>query len=150
MVGGVAQDISQEALWAWCHALVFDRRRASVRTWILTTSRYVPVDALRVRRPILTDPAEGMWASLTSGAASREDKAKASGTRARISAVVASLPAELSRALALAAVHGYMAAEISKVEPAPLGTSKARVHRGLQKWRASASSHDRAGRGAVL
>ncbi|HXW79876.1 MAG TPA: sigma factor, partial [Acidimicrobiales bacterium] len=50
MVGDpvLAQDIAQEAfLRAWRHALVFDRRRASVGTWILTITRNLAVDALR-------------------------------------------------------------------------------------------------------
>jgi RNA polymerase sigma-70 factor (ECF subfamily) len=55
---------------------------------------------------------------------------------------LAALPPEQSRALVLAAVYGYTAAEISSAEAVPLGTAKTRVRRGLQKLRASASIHD--------
>ena len=71
MVGDpvLAQDIAQEAfLRAWRHAQVFDRRRASVSTWMLTITRNLAVDALRLRRPVVTDPTDIMWANLVSGA----------------------------------------------------------------------------------
>jgi RNA polymerase sigma factor (sigma-70 family) len=151
MVGdaALAEDIAQEAfLRAWRHALVFDRRRASVGTWILTITRNLAVDALRLRRPVVTDPADPMWANLTSGGVSPEDKAESSDLRARLSKSLASLPPEQSRALVMAAVYGYTAAEISQVEAVPLGTAKTRVRRGLQKLRASASSQDVFGRAA--
>ena len=139
----LAEDIAQEAfLRAWRHALVFDRRRASVGTWILTITRNLAVDALRLRRPVVTDPADAVWANLASRAASPEDRAESTDTRERIADALAALPAEQSRALVLAAVYGYTAVEISQFESVPLGTAKTRVRRGLQKLRASAPGHD--------
>src|ERR1035441_10358109 len=102
MVGdaALAEDIAQEAfLRAWRHALVFDRRRASVATWILTITRNLSVDALRLRRPVVTDPADAMWAHLASRAASPEERAESSDLQARISTSLAALPPEQSRAL---------------------------------------------------
>jgi RNA polymerase sigma-70 factor (ECF subfamily) len=148
MVGdaSLAEDIAQEAfLRAWRHALVFDRRRASVGTWILTITRNLAVDALRLRRPVVTDPADSMWASLASVGPSPEDKVESSDLRGRISRSLSSLPPEQSRALVLAAVYGYTAAEISQVESVPLGTAKTRVRRGLQKLRASTSVRELGG-----
>ncbi len=148
MVGdpALAEDIAQEAfVRAGRHALVFDRRRASVGTWILTITRNLAVDALRLRRPVVTDPADSMWANLASGGASLEDKAETSDLRGRISRSLAALPPEQSRALVLAAVYGYTAAEISQVEAVPLGTANTRVRRGLQKLRASASIRELSG-----
>ena len=53
----LAEDIAQEALLrAWRHAPVFDPRRASVATWVLTITRNLAVDALRLRRAVPTDP----------------------------------------------------------------------------------------------
>ena len=47
-----AEDVAQEALLrAWRHAGVFDPRRGSVTTWLLTITRNLSIDALRVRRP---------------------------------------------------------------------------------------------------
>jgi RNA polymerase sigma factor (sigma-70 family) len=152
MVGDpvLAQDIAQEAfLRAWRHAQVFDRRRASVGTWMLTITRNLAVDALRLRRPVVTDPTDVMWTNLVSGAVSPDEQAESRDARARMSEALASLPPEQSRALVLAAVYGYTAAEVSKAESIPLGTAKTRIRRGLLKLRAVASSHDLAG-GATL
>src|ERR1700730_2192485 len=38
------------------HADVFDPRRGSVVTWLLTITRNLSIDALRVRRPAAVDP----------------------------------------------------------------------------------------------
>jgi RNA polymerase sigma factor (sigma-70 family) len=152
MVGDpvLAQDIAQEAfLRAWRHAQVFDRRRASVSTWMLTITRNLAVDALRLRRPVVTDPTDILWTNLVSGAAAPEEQAESQDVRGRISRALATLPPEQSRALVLAAVYGYTAAEVSEVESIPLGTAKTRIRRGLLKLRAVASTHDLAGGGAV-
>lgn len=152
MVGDpvLAQDIAQEAfLRAWRHALVFDRRRASVGTWILTITRNLAVDSLRLRRPVVTDPADLLWVNLASSGPLPEEQAESSDTRARIVSALASMPAEQSRALVLAAVYGYTAAEVSRAEAVPLGTAKTRIRRGLLKLRALDASHDLAGGGAM-
>jgi DNA-directed RNA polymerase specialized sigma24 family protein len=88
MVGDpvLAQDIAQEAfLRAWRHALVFDRRRASVGTWILTITRNLAVDSLRLRRPVVTDPSDLMWVNLASRGPGPEEHAESSDTRASAS-----------------------------------------------------------------
>ncbi len=152
MVGDsvLAQDIAQEAfLRAWRHAQVFDRRRASVGTWMLTITRNLAVDALRLRRPVVTDPTDVMWANLVSKAVTPDESAESKESKGRMSEALASLPPEQSRALVLAAVYGYTAAEVSEAESIPLGTAKTRIRRGLLKLRAVASSHDLAG-GAAL
>src|SRR6478672_7433256 len=52
-----AEDVAQEALVrAWRHAAVFDARRGSVATWLLTITRNLAIDAARVRRPIAVEP----------------------------------------------------------------------------------------------
>jgi RNA polymerase sigma factor (sigma-70 family) len=151
MVGDpvLAQDIAQEAfLRAWRHAQVFDRRRASVGTWMLTITRNLAVDALRLRRPVVMDPADVMWANLVNGGAAPEEQAESKDVRARMSEALATLPPEQGRAVVLAAVYGYTAAEVSKAESIPLGTAKTRIRRGLLKLRTVASSPDLAGGGA--
>src|SRR3954451_18760011 len=47
----LAEDIAQEALTrAWRHAEAYDPRRGAVATWLLTITRNLAVDALRMRR----------------------------------------------------------------------------------------------------
>jgi RNA polymerase sigma factor (sigma-70 family) len=152
MVGDpvLAQDIAQEAfLRAWRHALVFDRRRASVGTWMLTITRNLAVDQLRLRRPVVTDPSDLLWANLESRTPLPEEQAESHELRERLSSALASLPSEQKRALVLAAVYGYTASEISKVESVPLGTAKTRIRRGLMKLRAMSAVNDLAGGSAL-
>jgi RNA polymerase sigma-70 factor (ECF subfamily) len=137
----LAQDVAQEAfLRVWKHALVFDRRRASVATWALTITRNLAVDALRVRRPVPTDPGDFVLMGIADRRPGPEEHAGSQDARERIGAALALLPPEQSRALVLATVYGYTAAEVSRVEAVPLGTAKTRIRRGLQKLRALVTS----------
>jgi RNA polymerase sigma factor (sigma-70 family) len=143
MVGDptLAEDIAQEAfLRAWRHAQVFDPRRASVATWILTITRNLAVDALRLRRAVATDPDKLIDMALAPGSASPEARAESSDVAERVRAALASLPVEQRRALVLASVYGYTADEVSKLESVPLGTAKSRIRNGLLKLRAGATS----------
>ena len=75
----LAEDIAQEALLrAWRHAQVFDPRRASVATWVLTITRNLAVDALRLRRAVPTDPEKLIEMGTVSGEASPEERAESS------------------------------------------------------------------------
>jgi len=145
MVGdpALAQDIAQEAfLRAWLHATVFDRRRGSVGTWVLTITRNLAVDALRLRRAVVTDPADFIWLNLADKGRPPEEQAGSSDMRARLVGALSTLPREQSRALVLSAVYGYTAEEVSRAEAVPLGTAKSRIRRGLQRLRAAAQIGD--------
>ena len=53
-----AEDVAQEAfVRAWRHAGSFDPRRGTVVGWLLTITRNLAIDAVRVRRPLVVDPA---------------------------------------------------------------------------------------------
>jgi RNA polymerase sigma-70 factor (ECF subfamily) len=90
-----------------------------------------------------------MWANLAETGRAPDEHAESSDARTRMSAALASLPREQSRALVLAAVYGYTAAEVSKAEAVPLGTAKSRIRTGLLKLRAVVPQHDFAGGGAM-
>ena len=52
-----AEDIAQEAfVRAWRHAGAYDPRRGTVATWLLTITRNLAIDSVRVRRPVVVDP----------------------------------------------------------------------------------------------
>jgi RNA polymerase sigma-70 factor (ECF subfamily) len=138
---GLAQDVAQEAfVRVWRHAVVFDRRRAAVSTWVLTITRNLAVDALRLRRPVVTDPSDLFWAGLAARGPMPEEKAEQADTRQQVAAALSALPADQGRAVVLAAVYGYTAAEVSALQGIPLGTAKTRIRRGLQKLRDMAAT----------
>src|SRR5438105_3998895 len=64
-----AEDVAQEAfVRAWRHSAAFDARRGSVATWLLTITRNLAIDAMRVRRPVTIDPDALLSMTVTSGA----------------------------------------------------------------------------------
>jgi RNA polymerase sigma-70 factor (ECF subfamily) len=134
---GLAEDIAQEALAkAWRHAQAYDPRRGSVATWLLTITRNLAIDAVRLRRAQPTDPEVLAALEVPSSAADPADTAASQDDAGRIRAAVRRLPLDQRRALVLAAFHGRTAKEISAAEGIPLGTAKTRIRSGLLKLRA--------------
>ena len=140
MVGdpGVAEDVAQEAMVrVWRHASVFDARRGPVVPWVLTITRNLAVDALRLRRAVPTDPDDFVGLGLVGTEPDPGEAAGSGDLPPGVRRALASMPAEQRRALVLAAVYGRTAAEISESEAIPLGTAKTRIRAGLSKLRAS-------------
>jgi RNA polymerase sigma-70 factor (ECF subfamily) len=133
-----AEEVAQEALLrVWRHAAVFDPRRGAVSSWILTITRNLAIDALRMRRSLPVDPDDFVGLAMLSADHGPEEAALAADAAPAVRAALAALPEEQRRALVLAAVFGRTAAEISESEQIPLGTAKTRIRAGLQKMRAA-------------
>jgi RNA polymerase sigma-70 factor (ECF subfamily) len=134
---GVSEDVAQEAMVrVWRHAPVFDPRRGSVASWVLTITRNLAIDALRLRRAVPTDPDEfAATALLSSVEHNPEDVVPRDDVRNVVGAALAGLPPEQRRAVVLAAVYGRTAAEISVAEQIPLGTAKTRIRTALLRLR---------------
>jgi len=133
---GVAEDVSQEALLrAWKHAPVFDPRRGSVASWVLTITRNLAIDALRLRRAVPTDPDDFAAAALRSNEHDPEDAIRRGDVRDLVRGGLDALPPEQRRAVVLAAVYGRTALEISESEGIPLGTAKTRIRTALIRLR---------------
>lgn len=133
---GTAEDVAQEAfLRAWAHASVFDPRRAGASTWLLTITRNLAIDALRLRRAEPTDPADVVFSALSRGDCPPEEAALSGDLRARLAGALAQVPEGQRRAVALAAFYGRSAKEIADLERIPLGTAKSRIRMGLAKLR---------------
>ncbi len=132
----LAEDISQEALVrVWRHAPVYDSRRASVTTWVLTITRNLSIDALRMRRAVPMDPDDIINLGMISNEPEPGDVAQRGDATSRVRKALALIPAEQRRALVLAAFFGLTADEISRQEAIPLGTAKTRIRAGLGKVR---------------
>jgi RNA polymerase sigma factor (sigma-70 family) len=133
---GSAEEISQEALVrAWRHAGAYDHRRGRVETWLLSITRNLAIDHLRLRRGEPVDPdslaareALFMRPPEDPGGERREELAS-------LREGLEALPEEQRRALLMAALWGYTAHEISEIEGAPLGTTKSRIRSAMLKLR---------------
>ena len=135
---GAAEDVAQEALLrAWRHAPVFDARRGTVTSWVLTITRNLAIDAIRQRRAQPTDPDVLVALGPAGGGQPVEEQAMASQLSPNLRMALHALPAEQRRATLLAALYGRTAEEISVSESIPLGTAKTRIRAGLQKLRAA-------------
>jgi RNA polymerase sigma factor (sigma-70 family) len=134
----LAEDISQEAFTrAWRHATAYDSRRGSVPTWLLTITRNLAIDAIRMRRARPVDP-EVMAALVleaTGPGSSPSGAAEAGADADRIRSALGRLPSDQRRALVMAAMCGRTAKEVSEAEGIPLGTAKTRIRAGMQKLR---------------
>jgi RNA polymerase sigma-70 factor (ECF subfamily) len=135
---GAAEDIAQEAfVRAFRHGHAYDPRRASVTTWLLTITRNLALDHLRVRRPDPTEPAALVaMATLSSERGPEATAGLSEEVRVAVDAV-RSLPEEQRRAVVLAACLGWSAREIAERDGLPIGTAKTRIRTGLMKLRAA-------------
>jgi RNA polymerase sigma factor (sigma-70 family) len=128
---GVAEEVAQDAFMrAWRQAASYDPGRARVDTWLLTITRNLAVDALRMRRDAPVDPQR-----LMDALAAKIDNSEYDVGTGRLSAGLRSLPADQARPVVLAVIYGWTAKEISELEGIPLGTAKTRIRRGLAKLR---------------
>ena len=136
----LAEDVAQEAfVRAWRHATAYDSRRGSVVTWLLTITRNLAIDSLRLRRPMPLDPAT-VAAFERSGDGPADSPAAAAEVTsevARLRTALAGLPEEQRRAVVLASLGGRTAREIGESEGIPLGTAKTRIRTGLLRVRQS-------------
>ena len=136
--GALAEDIAQEALTrAWRHAEAYDPRRGTVVTWLLTITRNLAIDALRLRRSDPRAPEElaeilGAGDGFARGPA---EAAIATDEGTSVRAALRTLPPEQRRALVLTAFHGRTAREVAELEGIPLGTAKTRIRAGLIRLR---------------
>jgi RNA polymerase sigma factor (sigma-70 family) len=134
----LSEEVAQEALIrVWRHAPVFDARRGSVTSWVLTITRNLTIDALRMRRATPTDPDDFAATALMSLEHNPEDAVLRGDVRQVVRTALSSLSAEQRRAVVLAAVYGRTALEISEEEGIPLGTAKTRIRTGLIRLRAA-------------
>jgi RNA polymerase sigma-70 factor (ECF subfamily) len=131
----LAEDIAQQAFErAWRHAGSYDGRRAAVSTWLLTITRNLAIDAIRVRRSVPVDP----WTVADLVAPDMLDPAMDavhSDEVRRVRRALATLPEEQRRAVVLATIGGRTSAEIGVIESVPTPTAKTRLRTGLRRLR---------------
>jgi RNA polymerase sigma factor (sigma-70 family) len=133
---GLAEEVTQDVfIRAWRHASVYDPQRGRVVTWLLTITRNLSVDAIRLRREHPIDPSRLMVALKT-----EVDEPEYEGAE-HVRAGLRALPAVQARPIVLAAVYGLTTREIADQEGIPLGTAKTRIRRGLARLRRMLAVH---------
>ncbi|WKX69315.1 RNA polymerase sigma factor [Streptomyces sp. XD-27] len=131
----IAEDIAQQTFErAWRHAQVYDSRRGSVQTWLMTIAHNLAIDAVRARKPAPIAP-EDLDALLGVVTDTPEQRVLADESSSRMRAAVATLPREQARALVMAAIYGMTAQQIAEFEQIPLGTAKTRIRTAMGKLR---------------
>jgi RNA polymerase sigma-70 factor (ECF subfamily) len=136
----LAEDVAQQAFErAWRHAATYDVRRGAVSTWLLTITRNLAIDTLRVRRPEPMDPWVAADLLPPDGSDPARSAADADDIR-RLRRCLASLPEEQRRAVVLATIGGRTTAEIGVLEGTPTATAKTRLRTGLRRLRELSTS----------
>jgi RNA polymerase sigma factor (sigma-70 family) len=130
----VAEEVAQEAfLRIWRNAAAYDARKGQVATWVLTITRNLSIDVLRLRgeQPIAPDV---LMATLLSR---EEDHSRRPQyeDREQLRVALRALPPEQGRPIVLSVFYGLTAKETADVEGIPLGTAKTRIRRGIAKLR---------------
>src|SRR5919199_2146267 len=141
-----AEDVSQEAfLSLWRSGARYDRRRGSVRTWVLGIVHHRAIDFLR--RAAVHDKRrsgdEGIEERLEARERTEVEVARRDEART-VRAALDGLPRDQRQVLELAYFGGFTHTEIADLLKAPIGTIKGRMRLGLGKMR------DRLANGTVM
>jgi RNA polymerase sigma factor (sigma-70 family) len=132
----LAEDVAQEAfVRAWRNAAGFDARRGSVAGWLLTVTRNLAIDAIRLRRADPVDPEALLALHLPSHDVAPEAAVAAADDARRLATALRGLPVEQRRAVVLAGIGGRTAREVGEIEDIPVGTAKTRIRAAMLKLR---------------
>lgn len=131
----LAEEVAQEVMiTVWRKAPLFDRRLASVSTWIFRVARNRRIDAARRLKTADLDPNEPL---LTPDAPIGPDEALSAAEReTQVRAAMADLPPEQLELLRQAFYEGLSHREIADRTGLPLGTVKSRIRLAFQRMRA--------------
>jgi RNA polymerase sigma-70 factor, ECF subfamily len=134
---GAAEDVAQEAfLSVWRSGARYDRRRGSVRTWILGIVHHRAIDALRRGRVRDRPRVEDAEAAERVEASERTDvEAARRQEAASVRQAVGTLPGAQAQVIQLAYFGGFTHTEIAAMLDTPVGTIKGRMRLGLKKLR---------------
>ena len=131
---GQAEELTQEVmLTVWRKAATFDRRQASVATWLFTIARNRRIDVVRKERRPEFDPNDPML--VPDEPEAPDDRLDTLEREARITRALKTLPKEqaelVHEAFYLAKSHSQIAEE-TKI---PLGTVKSRLRLAFARLR---------------
>ncbi len=136
--GALAEDAVQEAfVGLWLAPGAYQRRRGSVRNWLLALTHHKAVDLVRreaaerrrqdaeaarqvVSMPADEDPAAAAWSQILA---------------AEVRAALGDLPEAQRQSVTLAYFGGYTQSQIAELTGVPLGTVKTRMFSAMRRLR---------------
>ncbi len=133
----MAEDVVQEAfLSLWRSGARYDRRRGSVRNWVLGVVHNRAIDAFRrgVVRESRNVPDDGVAERLAAPERTEDEVARRDEAE-HVRDALGELPAEQRQVIELAYFGGFTHTEISEMLTLPAGTVKGRMRLGLTKLR---------------
>jgi RNA polymerase sigma-70 factor (ECF subfamily) len=139
----VAEDLFQETFVRVVKTLGSFKPEASLSTWIFTIARNLSLDWLKAKRrhremaldaAISEEKGRVIYFKdvMRSGGASPDDRAEATEDERRVSACLAGLSPIKREALVLRVYAGLQYSEIARIQNAPVGTVKFRIHEALR------------------
>jgi len=139
----VAEDLFQETFVRVVKTLGTFRPEASLSTWIFTIARNLSLDWLKAKRrhremalDAATSEEKGRVIHfkdvMRSSSASPDDRAESTEEERRVTAALARLSPIKREALVLRIYAGLQYSEIARVQGAPVGTVKFRIHEAVR------------------
>lgn len=124
-----ADDVTQDTLLRALHTLAGFRGEASFRFWLLRIAHNAALTAVARRRREVPSETHDRLDPARTPATRLEDRERAQ----RLAAKIAQLPPSHRAVLVLRELEGLSMEEIATVTDVPLGTVKARLHRGRRE-----------------
>jgi RNA polymerase sigma-70 factor, ECF subfamily len=139
----VAEDLFQETFVRVVKTLGSFRPEASLSTWIFTIARNLSLDWLKAKRrhremalDAATSEEKGRVIYfkdvMRSSSASPDDRAESTEDERRVTAALAQLSPLKREALVLRIYAGLQYSEIARIQNAPVGTVKFRIHEAVR------------------
>ena len=136
-----AEEVSQEVMVAvWRKAATFDRRQASVATWIFRIARNRRIDAFRRDQRAVLDASDPIFHP--EPAAGADHLAEAAEREARLRLAVAELPPEQRDLVRVAFYEDLSHSQVAERTGLPLGTVKSRLRLAFAKLKLRLADDD--------
>jgi RNA polymerase sigma-70 factor, ECF subfamily len=134
----VADELTQETmLLVWRHAATFDRRRASVATWVFTIARNKQLDLVRTIKRLHEVAEEPPEADLSAAAPDGEQILRCKQSGEILEHAIGALPRDQALVVRQAFCEAKSHSEIAAEQALPLGTVKSRIRLALAHLRTS-------------
>ena len=130
----LAEEITQESfVRIWNNASRYEAHLSAPMTWMVNITRHLAIDQLRRLREVpLGDRQEDSLVDDSPSAHERLDSAREARTLNRC---LGTLDGPQRKAITLAYFHGLSYAELAEQLPAPLGSVKSWIRRGMERLR---------------